>query len=192
MHLAFDFVQEELLFPRRLFGFPLTWIMLCNVQIAQNFIVRDYVVQNINILSIHSGYICSKSFVFLYAHELAFLEPNVHKINACSNLCEEYCEHFQLVFLIPLLLLNTPSSVTLHNNVYMLDVFVSCRRWQSSTARIVIDTRTAITEMFTPLVDLSSLHCRLAISIIKYSKGLWRIVLQQNTNFYIRMLFCSL
>jgi hypothetical protein len=31
----------------------------------------------------------------------------------------------------------------------------------------------------------------LSMRFFKYSKCLWRIVLQQNTNFYVRTLFCS-
>jgi hypothetical protein len=38
----------------------------------------------------------------LFDQELAILELS-DKIDACSNLCEEYCECFQMIFLLPLI-----------------------------------------------------------------------------------------
>jgi hypothetical protein len=39
--------------------------------------------------------------MFHYVQELAFLESSFDKGSTCSNLCEEYCEWFQLIFLLP-------------------------------------------------------------------------------------------
>jgi hypothetical protein len=45
----------------------------------------------------------------------------------CTNLCIEYCERFQLIFLLPrICLLNTHSSFTSHNFAHTLNVFVIC------------------------------------------------------------------
>jgi hypothetical protein len=50
--------------------------------------------------------------MFLCVQELALLEPNVDNGNACPNLYEELCEHFQLIFLLQLI--SPEYSVGLH------------------------------------------------------------------------------
>jgi hypothetical protein len=50
--------------------------------------------------------------MFLCVQELVFLEPSVDNGNACSDLYEELCEHFQLIFLLQLM--SPKYSVGLH------------------------------------------------------------------------------
>jgi hypothetical protein len=40
---------------------------------------------------------------FLCVQELAFLEPSDVRGEICKNRCEEYCEHFKLIFLLTLI-----------------------------------------------------------------------------------------
>jgi hypothetical protein len=66
------------------------------------------------------------SLVFLRVQGFTFLEPSDGKGNACSVLGEEYCELFQLVFLLPLLSPEYSSSVTSHSIVHTVDVLAIC------------------------------------------------------------------
>jgi hypothetical protein len=59
-------------------------------------------------------------------------------------------------------LLDTLSSVTLHNIVHTVNAFVICRNWLSSSARIAIDIHT-----FMPLVNTCFLHGRLTARSLK-------------------------
>jgi hypothetical protein len=61
---------------------------------------------------------------FLCVQELAFLEPSVERGKICKNRCEEYCEHFQLIFLLTLTYMYPAYSFV----VYTLHAFVICSR----------------------------------------------------------------
>jgi hypothetical protein len=61
--------------------------------------------------------------MFLCFQELAILEPAVDIGSACLNLCAEYCEHFQLILLLPLLY---PEFYFVGHFVHMLNVFIIC------------------------------------------------------------------
>jgi hypothetical protein len=63
----------------------------------------DNVVQKTITLIIHSDSLSPAKFIRICVQELALSEPSVHIGNSCSHLCEGYGEHFQLIFLLPVI-----------------------------------------------------------------------------------------
>jgi hypothetical protein len=45
----------------------------------------------------------SRSYSCFFVYWSSIFGISVEKDNSCSNLCEEYCQHFQLIFLLPLI-----------------------------------------------------------------------------------------
>jgi hypothetical protein len=114
-----------------------------------------------------------------------------NKSSAYSNLCEECCVSFQLIFLLPL---TSPEySFFLHLSQHCARD--PCLRLSSkltvAPSAIITDTRTAIMKTFMPPVNLefSSLppYHTLLQAFVKSLKG---ICLAKQTKFYVRMMLC--